>query len=61
MLCRDWGGWDGRGWGKRGGGLVMMMIQLRFLHLTVRLAYSVVFLVSQLANVQASRLCIDVY
>lgn len=42
------------------GGLVMMT-QLRFLHLTVRLACSVVFLVPPLANVQASRLCIDVY
>lgn len=43
-----------------GVGLVMMT-QLRFLHLPVRLVCSVVFLVPPLAIIQASCLCIDVY
>lgn len=42
-----------------GGEMLAMKTQLRLLHLTVRLACSVVFLVPPLANVQASRLCID--
>lgn len=35
-------------------GALVMMTQLRFLHLTVRLACSIVFLVPPLADVQLS-------